>query len=750
MDKLGKRVLAVVLAAVLLGGGIGMLGIAPVAAAFVATPMISAEVEHTLALKQDGTVWAWGNNSFGQLGNGTRQRSTTPVKTLLLTNITMVAAGRFHSVALKSDGTVWTWGYNQDGELGYTTPGQFSETPQQVTSLSNITAIAAGSNHSIALKNDGTVWAWGVNSVGSLGDGTTTKKTTPVQVRDLTGVVSVVASDGHNLAIKNDDTIWAWGYSFFGQLGDGSTTNRTRPVQIALTNVKLISAGAKNSAAIKNDGTIWAWGLNSEGQVIGETAPAVPIPKHLTSLSDVDVIAAHHHFTILKKDGSVWTWGFNNVGQLGNGTTTNNPTPTPISTLSNIVEIAAGNSRSFAIRNDGSVWSWGYNGDGELGDGSTTNRTTPVQVKGEGGIGYFNVYDNATTTYTITYNANGGSVSPSSASVTANSATTLPNPTRLGYTCTGWFTAASSGTKIGNAGASYTPTTSITLYAQWEANAPSGGTLTLAELEKDFPAGMFWNRWNGSAFMGYDYSGNTVTSHPCPANHDSIDACNNYPSYGTGQCHGFALKLADKAYGLNAGDSRNWEQGTVDNLKPGDIWRGYLYGGNHSIFVTAVDGETITFADCNEDEQCGIRWRATTTKTRLKEVVNDRIYSAPYALTPNPPHTHTYNSQITTQPTCTTAGVTTYTCVDSDHSYTQNAPAALGHAFTVKQNTVDPTYDAQGYTVYKCSRCTATENRDFTAKLTPEKGIFGTNPRWSGEWWHYILFFLGGFVWMWF
>jgi hypothetical protein len=111
---------------------------------------------------------------------------------------------------------------------------------------------------------------------------------------------------------------------------------------------------------------------------------------------------------------------------------------------------------------------------------------------------------------------------------------------------------------------------------------------------------------------------------------------------------------------------------------------------------------------------------------------------------------HTYTSQVTTQPTCTTAGVTTYTCVDGDHAYTQAKPPALGHDFSVKQNTVDPTYDAQGYTVYQCSRCAATENRDFTARLTPPRGIFGTQPMWTGEWWHYILFFIGfGWIWMW-
>jgi alpha-tubulin suppressor-like RCC1 family protein len=188
---------------------------------------------HSLALTSDGTVWAWGRNSWGQLGNGTWNNSNVPVQVSGLTGITAIAAGAAYSLALKSDGTVWTWGDNGDGQLGNRTWDN-SNLPVQVSGLTGITTIAAGDSHSLALKNDGTVWAWGYNRHGQLGNGTNKDSNVPVQVSGLTGITAIsAAGDSHSIALKNDGTIWAWGDNGDGELGNGTNKDSNVPVQVS-------------------------------------------------------------------------------------------------------------------------------------------------------------------------------------------------------------------------------------------------------------------------------------------------------------------------------------------------------------------------------------------------------------------------------------------------------------------------------------------------------------------------------------
>lgn len=195
------------------------------------SPQVAAGDYHSLALKSDGTVWAWGYNVCGQLGDGTTTSKTTPVQVFGLTGITAIAGGGYHSLALKSDGTVWAWGDNGYGQLGDGTITQ-RIAPVQVYGLTGITTIAAGNCHSLALKSNGTVWAWGWNGYGQLGDGTTTDKITPVQVSCLTGITTIAAGGISSLALKSDGTVWAWGDNYFGQLGDGTRTDRKIPVTV--------------------------------------------------------------------------------------------------------------------------------------------------------------------------------------------------------------------------------------------------------------------------------------------------------------------------------------------------------------------------------------------------------------------------------------------------------------------------------------------------------------------------------------
>jgi len=359
-------------------------------------PATSAGSTHSLALKGDGTVWAWGNNSHGRLGDGTTTDSPTPVQVMAsadvpLTGVTAISALGAHSLALKSDGTVWAWGSNTHGQLGDGTTTD-SPTPVQVSSLTGVTAVATGENHSLALKSDGTVWAWGNNANGRLGDGTTTDRLTPVQVSSLTGVSSITAGNYHSVALKSDGTVWAWGQNNDGQLGDGTTTDRLTPVQV-LTGATAIAAGNYHSVALKSDGTVWAWGYNGHGQLGDGTTENRLTPVQakgegiLTGVSSV--FAGGFRSFALKTDGTVWAWGSNGSGQLGDGTLDSRSTPVQVKgeggegILTGVSSISVGVSHTLALKSDGTLWAWGQNYNGQLGDGTSgpgASKSTPVEI----------------------------------------------------------------------------------------------------------------------------------------------------------------------------------------------------------------------------------------------------------------------------------------------------------------------------------------------------------------------------------
>jgi len=367
---------------------------------FTTTPMIAAGERHTIALKSDGTVWAWGANEYGQLGDGTTIDRYTPIQVQGLDAITAISGGNLFSAALRNDGTVWTWGVNLAALLGDSTV-DFIIRPVQVQNLSNVTDIAVGTNFIVALKSDGTVWSWGSNSLGKLGDGTTSDRITPVQVKNLSNIVAISAGYSHAIALCDDGTVWAWGWNNEGQLGDGTTTwDRTTPVQAQnLNNITAVAAGGKFTAALRNDGTVWTWGSSLYGQLGRATSPITP--GQAQNLSNVTAIATGGCYTVaLSDDGTVWGWGLNYNGQLGDGTTTNRSVPVQVQSLDDVVAIAAGidfysmqeDGSTVALKNDGTVWAWGANKQGQLGDGTIANRRLPVQVLGENGVGYFNVY----------------------------------------------------------------------------------------------------------------------------------------------------------------------------------------------------------------------------------------------------------------------------------------------------------------------------------------------------------------------
>jgi len=259
---------------------------------------IAAGQVHAVALKSDGTVWTWGYNSNGQLGTSGTTQSLVPVQVPGLSNVVAVAAGGNHSVALKDDGTVWAWGSNFKGEVGDGTTTQRTSPVQVSGSLSNVTGIAAGNNHTMALKNDGTVWAWGLNTSGQLGDGTTSQRNSPVQITSLSNVASIAsgATAFHSAAVKNDGTLWMWGLNSSGQLGNGGTAQSATPVQVtALTNVVQVAVGGGHTVASKSDGSVWSWGLNSSGQLGNNTVTSSTTPVQVYNGFDLAMLRDLYH-----------------------------------------------------------------------------------------------------------------------------------------------------------------------------------------------------------------------------------------------------------------------------------------------------------------------------------------------------------------------------------------------------------------------------------------------------------------------
>jgi alpha-tubulin suppressor-like RCC1 family protein len=353
------------------------VGVAGVVTAAAAT----AQARVTGILVQTSVIASWGNNSNGELGDGTTtDRSRYGNISVLGNNVVQVSAGYYFGLALRGDGTVWAWGDNGSGQLGDGTTTSRT-TPGQVPGLTGVTRVAAGQGFSLALRSDGTVWTWGGSTH------------TPVQVTGLTGVTKISAGSSFSLALRSDGTVWAWGANNHGQLGNGTAVSSSVPVKVTgLSHVTGIAAGYDAAIATLTNGisavtSVWTWGGNGSGQLGDGTLTDHSTPERVTGIVPVyiaGVAAGLQTAAVLGTDGSVWSWGNDQAGQLGNAPSSS-PVTRPVNTIaagSGITQLSAGWSHMLALRSNGTALAWGYNGGGQLGIGSTAAVTGPVQVTG--------------------------------------------------------------------------------------------------------------------------------------------------------------------------------------------------------------------------------------------------------------------------------------------------------------------------------------------------------------------------------
>jgi len=359
---------------------------------------------YTMAIKKDGTLWAWGYNQFGQLGDGTRtyyeyddelnatlinndKSKSNPVK--IMDDVIQVCAGYSNTMAIKSDGTLWAWGRNDDGQLG---DGTKETKVSPVKIMDDVVQVSTNSNwyssiytYTMAVKKDGSLWTWGNNDYGQLGDGTKTyfyydddenyimidnNKSSPVKIMD--DVVQISAGISYAMAIKKDGSLWTWGNNEFGQLGDGTTESKLSPVKI-MDDIKLVYMGNNYAMALKKDGSLWSWGINIYGQLGDGTVTTYkndyyPIIDSVIEnndksspvkiIDDVAQVYMRNNYTmVIKNDSSLWAWGKNDKGQLGDKTIEHKSSPVKI--MENIKEVFFDGGCAKVKKIDGSTWMWG-------------------------------------------------------------------------------------------------------------------------------------------------------------------------------------------------------------------------------------------------------------------------------------------------------------------------------------------------------------------------------------------------------
>ncbi|MCL2360275.1 MAG: hypothetical protein FWC73_00495 [Defluviitaleaceae bacterium] len=337
-----------------------------------------------------GSLWGWGSNSSGQMGNGRNTAWMSPhVNPLhIIDDIAYVSAGGIgirtsnvvHVMVIRTDGSLWGWGRNCNGQVG---DGTLNMRAEPIFIMDGIISVSTGGMHTMAICSDNILWGWGCNCTGKLGNGTYYGQHVPMRIMD--NVAYVYAGERHTMAIQLDGTLWTWGWGIAGALGTGEFEDSTIPVKI-MEDIISASAGGRHSLAICSNNSLWAWGHNEWGQLGVGNFDTIASPIHVMD----DVIAAftgYGHSMAIRSDNSLWAWGHNSWGQLGDGTQDNSHTPIHI--MDNVINVSVGknwdwHAYTIVTKEDNSLWAWGDNHFGQLGDGEYGQRYSqiaPVEMR---------------------------------------------------------------------------------------------------------------------------------------------------------------------------------------------------------------------------------------------------------------------------------------------------------------------------------------------------------------------------------
>jgi len=334
-------------------------------------------------------AYAFGENTVGELGDGTITNRSSPVSVVGVTYWTQVSAGGDHSVGIDSSGSAWGWGCNSSGQIGDCTTTDRRIPRKTIGGFTDWCRIGAGNAHTAGIRINGTAWAWGTNSSAQLGDNSATNRSSPALVaggfRDW---CAVSAGYVHNIGIRTNGTAWSWGTNSSAQLGDGTTTIRSSPVSVVggFTDWCQVSAGRTHSLGVRTNGTAWAWGDNTCGVLGDDTVVAKSSPVSVVGgFTDwCQVSAGRCHSLGVRQNGTAWAWGHGATGRLGDNTVTDKSSPVSVvGGFTDWCQVSASlQCYSLAIRSNGAAWGWGHNGYGQLGDNTTVSKSSPVSIIG--------------------------------------------------------------------------------------------------------------------------------------------------------------------------------------------------------------------------------------------------------------------------------------------------------------------------------------------------------------------------------
>lgn len=334
-------------------------------------------------LQAAGRVFSWGNSIC--TGTNTSGSVNSPIQVVGNHNFITVEGSYNHTLALKDNGQAWGWGINTAGELGTGANNAGTSSPVQVIGSHSFIQVFTGYRCSVGLKDNGQVWSWGINDYGQLGTNNNTSYNSPVQVVGAHSFTRIMGGSQNFYGTKETNVIWGWGRNDFGQLGDNTHTVRLSPVQIVGNHSFIqIRTSGYHCIALKDNGQAWAWGTNSWGQLGTNNLTAYSSPVQIVGNHSFIAITAEYEGSSygLKVDGSIWSWGYNNYGQLGTNNATNYSSPVQVVGAHSFVALSSGQHTCRGLKSNGAIWSWGSNLEGRCGVATGSSYVSPVLTVG--------------------------------------------------------------------------------------------------------------------------------------------------------------------------------------------------------------------------------------------------------------------------------------------------------------------------------------------------------------------------------